>query len=300
MPELPDIELYRHAIAERVVGAPLLGLKLFNPFILRTVRPAVDDVVGREVVDVGRLGKRVVLHLDGGICVVVHLMVAGRFQWAAGEPKVRQPGGRNTLALFQFPGGHMLLTEAGSKRRASIHIVEESGLAALDPGGIEPLTSTLDEFVQALTPENHTIKRAMTNPRYVSGIGNAYSDEILLAAKVSPVRQTKAMTPDEWERLHQATIGTLTHWRDKLRSELKGKFPGRGQVTAFRPDFAAHGKFGQPCPVCGDKIERIRYADNETNYCPTCQCEGKVLADRALSRLLGPDWVKKVAALDED
>ncbi|MBX3111452.1 MAG: hypothetical protein KF857_05520 [Fimbriimonadaceae bacterium] len=300
MPELPDIELYRDAIAERVVGSPLVETKFFNPFVLRTVTPKAAELSGKEVTEIGRLGKRVVIHVEGGLCLVVHLMVAGRFLWAAGEPKVRQPGGRNTLALFQFPAGHLLLTEAGSKRRASVHVVRTSELSSLDPGGVEPLTATLEEFRAALTPENHTVKRALTNPRYVAGIGNAYSDEILHAARVSPVRQTRQMTDAEWVDLHLATQSTLVYWRDKLRAERKGKFPGRGQVTAFRPDFAAHGKFGCPCPVCGDKIERIRYADNETNYCPTCQCGGKVLADRALSRLLGPDWAKKVEALDED
>ncbi|MBS1709630.1 MAG: formamidopyrimidine-DNA glycosylase, partial [Armatimonadetes bacterium] len=202
MPELPDIELYRHAIAERVVGGPLVGVKLFSPFVLRTVTPLVAAVTGQRIDSVSRLGKRIVLDMEGGLHVVVHLMIAGRLLWAAGEPTVRQPGGRNTLALFQFLQGHILLTEAGTKRRASIHVVDSDGLLALDPGGIEPLDSTLDAFVKALTPENHTIKRALTNPRYVAGIGNAYSDEIFHAAHLSPIRLTKSMTAEEWARLH--------------------------------------------------------------------------------------------------
>ncbi len=300
MPELPDIELYRHALGQRLVGTGLEAIKLFPPFILRTVRPGVADVVGKRVQGVRRLGKRIVLDMEGGLHVVVHLMVAGRFAWAEGTPSSRQPGGRNTLVLFQFSKGHLLLTEASSKKRATLHIVEDDGLAALDPGGVEPLLTTLEEFTDAMTTENHTVKRSLTNPRLLSGIGNAYSDEILHAARVSPVRLTKAMTEEEWSRLHAATVAVLVRWREKLVAECADKFPGRGKVTAFRPDFAAHGKFGKPCPVCGDKIERIRYADNETNYCPTCQTGGKVLADRALSRLLGPDWASKVAPTEEE
>ena len=265
-----------------------------SPFVLRTAEPAISAAAGHRVVRLERIGKRVALGLDNDLWIVVHLMTAGRFQWRAPGAKL---GGRNNLAAFDFEQGSLLLTEAGTKRRASIHVVSGvTALRSLDPGGIDALSSNLAEFRAALSAENRTLKRALTDPRILSGIGNAYSDEILHAAQLSPVTQTHRLREEEWPRLYEATLSTLQHWVAKLAAEAQGKFPEK--VTAFRADMAVHGRFGQPCPRCGEKVQRIRYADNETNYCAPCQTGGKLLADRALSRLLGADWPRTLDELE--
>jgi formamidopyrimidine-DNA glycosylase len=294
VPELPDILAYVEALEPRVLGQTLERVRIGSPFLLRTVQPTVADVEGRKVRELRRVGKRIAIGVEGDFWLVLHLMIAGRLHW---RPKNAKLGGRQNLAAFDFPEGSLTLTEAGTKRRASLHIVAgEEGLRSVDPGGIDVLSATLDGFRAALSAENHTLKRALTDPRTVSGIGNAYSDEILLAAQLSPLAQTQKLKPDEWERLFTATRRILDLWVDRLRAEARGGFPEK--VTAFRPEMAAHGRYGLPCPVCGEKILRIRYADNETNYCARCQTGGKVLADRGLSRLLGSDWPRTLEELE--
>ncbi|HEX4276891.1 MAG TPA: DNA-formamidopyrimidine glycosylase family protein [Bryobacteraceae bacterium] len=294
MPELPDILAYVEALEPRVLGQTLERVRIGSPFLLRTVQPTAADVEGRKVRELRRVGKRIAIGVEGDFWLVLHLMIAGRLHW---RPKNAKLGGRQNLAAFDFPEGSLTLTEAGTKRRASLHIVAgEEGLRSVDPGGIDVLSATLDGFRAALSAENHTLKRALTDPRTVSGIGNAYSDEILLAAQLSPLAQTQKLKPDEWERLFTATRRILDLWVDRLRAEARGGFPEK--VTAFRPEMAAHGRYGLPCPVCGEKILRIRYADNETNYCARCQTGGKVLADRGLSRLLGSDWPRTLEELE--
>ncbi|HWF10189.1 MAG TPA: DNA-formamidopyrimidine glycosylase family protein [Bryobacteraceae bacterium] len=294
MPELPDILAYIDAIEPHVAGQTLERVRIGSPFLLRTVTPAVVDVEGRTVRELRRVGKRIAIGVDGDLWLVLHLMIAGRLHWREKNAKI---GGRQNLAAFDFPEGSLTLTEAGTKRRASLHVVAgEAGLESVDAGGIDVLSATLDSFRAALAAENHTLKRALTDPRTVSGIGNAYSDEILHAARLSPLAQTQKLKPEEWERLFTATRQTLQLWIDRLRAEVRGGFPEK--VTAFRPDMAAHGRYGLACPVCGEKILRIRYADNETNYCARCQTGGKVLADRGLSRLLGADWPRTLEELE--
>jgi formamidopyrimidine-DNA glycosylase len=294
MPELPDIVAYIDALESRILGQPLEHVRVASPFLLRTTQPTVADVEGRTVRELHRIGKRIAIGVEGDLWLVLHLMIAGRLHW---RPKGAKLGGRQNLAAFDFPNGSLTLTEAGSKRRASLHIVAGAeGLQSVDPGGIDILTATLDSFRTALSAENHTLKRALTDPRTVSGIGNAYSDEILHAAKLSPLAQTQKLKPEEWDRLFAATRGTLQLWVEKFRAEAKKTFPEK--VTAFRPDMAVHGRYGEPCPVCGEKVLRIRYADNETNYCARCQTGGKVLADRGLSRLLGKDWPRTLEELE--
>lgn len=295
MPELPDINAYLHALDERIVGQTLQRVRIGSPFVLRTAQPPLSETEGQVVRELRRIGKRVAMGLGNDTWLVVHLMIAGRLHWRAPGAPLR---GRNNLASFDFLDGSLVLTEAGTKRRASLHVVQgEAALAAMDPGGIDVLSSTLDAFRAALTAENRTLKRALTDPRIVSGIGNAYSDEILHAAQLSPIALARKLSPDEWERLHEATQTILRLWIERLYAEAERQFPEK--VTAFRPDMAVHGRFGKPCPRCGEAIQRIRYADNETNYCAHCQTDGKLLADRALSRLLGKDWPKTLAELDE-
>ena len=302
MPELPDIAAYITALESRVVGQKLERVRLGNPFLLRTVQPPVSSVEGRVVRELRRIGKRIAFGLEGELWLVLHLMIAGRLHW---RPRGAKLAGRRMLAAFDFApdsprgftGGSLVLTEAGTKHRASLHLVSgEEGLRAMDPGGIEIFSSGLAGFRDALTAENRTLKRALTDPRIVSGIGNAYSDEILHAAQLSPIAQTYKLTPSEWERLCVATRKTLEMWIDRLRAEAETSFPEN--VTAFREGMAVHGRYGQPCPRCGEKVQRIRYADNETNYCARCQTGGKVLADRALSRLLGADWPRTLEELE--
>jgi formamidopyrimidine-DNA glycosylase len=298
MPELPDISAYISALETRILGQPLERVRLASVFLLRTVDPPLATVEGRTVVGLRRIGKRIAIGLEGGLdgdlWLVLHLMIAGRLHW---KPPGAKLAGRNALAAFDFPAGTLTLTEAGSKRRASLHVVRgEEGLYTIDPGGVEVFETDLDGFRAALSLENRTLKRALTDPRLVSGIGNAYSDEILHAAHLSPVTLTHKLKPEEWERLFAATRSTLTIWMDRLRKEAEKSFPEG--VTAFRPEMAVHGRFDQPCPRCGEKVQRIRYADNETNYCARCQTGGKVLADRSLSRLLGADWPRTLDELE--
>lgn len=294
MPELPDIAAYITALESRIVGEPVEQVRLASPFLLRTVEPPVASVEGRRVRALRRIGKRIAIGVDDDLWLVLHLMIAGRLHWKAAGAKL---SGRNQLAAFDFPDGSLLLTEAGAKHRASLHIFRgEESLQSINPGGIEIFDTTLAAFQAALTAENRTLKRALTDPRILSGIGNAYSDEILHAAQLSPIALTHKLKPEEWERLYSATRETLQHWIDHLRAEARTKFPEK--VTAFRPEMAVHGRYGQPCPRCGEKIQRIRYADNETNYCARCQTGGKVLADRSLSRLLGKDWPRTLDELE--
>jgi formamidopyrimidine-DNA glycosylase len=286
VPELPDISQYLSALEPRILGQPLLRVRIVGAFLLRTAEPPLADVEGQVVRELRRIGKRIAIGVDGDLWLVLHLMIAGRLHWRPLDAKL---GGRQILAAFDFPNGSLVLTEAGSKRRASLYVVRgEDGLRSLDPGGLEIFTSTLDSFRDALTFENRTLKRALTDPRIISGIGNAYSDEILHAARLSPIAHTHKLKPEEWERLYAATRATVQTWIDRLRHEAEIEFPEK--VTAFRKEMAVHGRYGQPCPTCGAKIQRIRYADNETNYCAVCQTGGTVLADRSLSRLLGSDW----------
>jgi formamidopyrimidine-DNA glycosylase len=295
MPELPDIELYLHALRPRIVGRALERIRIANPFLVRTVTPSPDTAVGRPILGLSRLGKRIVWHLDGDLYFVFHLMIAGRFQWK--ERAVKIPA-RLGLAAFDLPDGTLLLTEAGSSRRASLHVVSgSSALAAHDPGGIEVLGIAFETFDARLRSENHTLKRALTDPTLFSGIGNAYSDEILLAARLSPMQLTSRLATEEARRLFDATQSVLASWRDRLIAETGDTFPSK--VTAFREGMAAHGRFGQPCPACGTPIQRIRYATNEANYCPTCQTGGRLLADRALSRLLKDDWPRTLEELEK-
>jgi formamidopyrimidine-DNA glycosylase len=294
MPELPDINAYLLAMDTRIVGRTLERVRLASPFVLRTAVPPIDDVHGRVVRELRRIGKRVAIGLDDDSWLVIHLMIAGRLHWRTPGAKLT---GRNNLAAFDFAEGSLVLTEAGTKRRASLHLVGgEAALRAMDPGGIEVFAATSDEFRSALTAENLTLKRALTDPRIVSGIGNAYSDEILHAAELSPVTLTQKLQPEEWQRLYLATQRILELWTRRLTKEAERGFPEK--VTAFRPEMAVHGRFGQACPRCGDPVQRIRYADSETNYCARCQTGGKLLADRALSRLLGADWPKTLDELE--
>ncbi|HEU5317309.1 MAG TPA: DNA-formamidopyrimidine glycosylase family protein [Chloroflexota bacterium] len=292
MPELPDVTVYVEALRRRVVGEPLQGVRLANPFVLRSVIPPIDAVSGKVVTEVRRLGKRVVLGLEGDLFLVIHLMIAGRLRWRERDAK---PPGKLAHAALDFPKGTLLLTEAGTKKRASIRVVQgEAGLAEQDPGGLEVLDSSLEAFRAALTRESHTLKRSLTDPHLFSGIGNAYSDEILHRAKLSPVKKTRFLSEEEIGRLYAACKETLTEWTERLAAEVGDGFPEN--VTAFRPEMAVHGKYRQACPVCGAPVQRIVYAENEVNYCPGCQTEGRVLADRALSRLLKEDWPR---SLDE-
>lgn len=294
MPELPDISAYLTALEPRIVGEPIEHVRLASPFLVRTVEPPIASVEGRKACELRRIGKRIAIGLEDDLWLVFHLMIAGRLHWRAAGAKL---AGRNQLAAFDFPKGSLVLTEAGAKRRASLHVFRgEESLRAIDPGGIDVFASDLDAFRAALTAENRTLKRALTDPRIVSGIGNAYSDEILHAAQLSPITLTRKLTPEEWERLFAATRSTLQRWVSQLESEARATFPEK--VTAFRKDMAVHGRYGQPCPRCGEKIQRIRYADNETNYCARCQTGGKVLADRSLSRLLGKDWPRTLDELE--
>jgi formamidopyrimidine-DNA glycosylase len=294
VPELPDIAAYLAALAPRVVGERIEGVRVASPFLLRTVEPPLGDAAGRKVVELRRVGKRIAFGLEGELWIVLHLMIAGRLHW---KPRGAKVARRGALAAFDFPAGSLTLTEAGTRHQAALHVLAgEEGLRSIDPGGIEVSSAGLAEFHAALTAENHTLKRALTDPRRLSGIGNAYSDEILHAARLSPIAQTHKLTPEEWERLYTATRQTLAHWTALLEAEARERFPEK--VTAFREGMAVHGCYGQPCPVCGAKILRIRYADNETNYCARCQTGGKVLADRALSRLLGADWPRTLDELE--
>jgi formamidopyrimidine-DNA glycosylase len=286
MPELPDIAAYITALESRIVGEPLEHVRLASPFLLRTVEPPIASVEGRKVRELRRIGKRIAIGVEDDLWLVLHWRVAGAML-----------SGRNQLAAFDFPNGSLVLTEAGAKRRASLHVLKgEESLRSIDPGGVEVFDSDLASFQAALTAENRTLKRALTDPRILSGIGNAYSDEILHAAQLPPIMLTRKLTPFEWEKLFDATRSTLQRWIDQLQTEASTKFPEK--VTAFRKDMAVHGRYGQPCPRCGEKIQRIRYADNETNYCARCQTGGKVLADRSLSRLLGADWPRTLDELE--
>ncbi len=294
MPELPDITAYLHALEPRVLGQPLEKVRIASPFLLRTVDPPITEVEGRTVRELRRIGKRIVIGMEGDLWLVLHLMIAGRLHWRARGAKL---GGRQSLAAFDFPNGSLVLTEAGAKRRASLLVLRgEESLQSIDPGGIDVFAGNLDAFRAALSAENRTLKRALTDPRIVSGIGNAYSDEILHAAQLSPIALTHKLKPDEWERLLTATRDTLRLWMDRLSSEAERAFPEK--VTAFRKEMAVHGRYGKPCPRCGEPIQRIRYADNETNYCPHCQTGGKLLADRSLSRLLRSDWPRTMEELE--
>jgi formamidopyrimidine-DNA glycosylase len=290
MPELPDIVVYVECLDRRVVGRELRAVRVFNPFLVRTFDPSISEAEGKAVRGLRRLGKRIVFELDGNLFLVLHLMIAGRLQWKNAAEK---PPGRTGLAVFEFASGWLILTEAGTKRRASLHFVRgEDGLKQHQPGGLEIFETDLASFTAALRSGNHTLKRSLTNPRLFSGIGNAYSDEILHRAKLSPLTWTSRLTDAECERLFAATRETMRLWIERFRAEVGDGFPKK--VTAFRPDMAVHGKFGRPCPVCGTAVRRIVYAENETNYCPRCQTGGKVLADRALSRLLKGDWPSSV------
>lgn len=294
MPELPDISAYLTALEPRILGQPLERVRLNSPFLLRTVQPPMASVEGRVVRELRRIGKRIVIGVEGDLWLALHLMIAGRLHWQAPGAKL---AGRRSLAAFDFSDGSLVLTEAGTKHRASLHLFQgEESLRAIDPGGIDIFSASLDAFRAALTAENHTLKRAMTDPRLISGIGNAYSDEILHSAQLSPILQTQKLKPDEWERLFAATRHTIEHWVNKLGDEAKSGFPEK--VTAFRKGMAVHGRYGEPCPRCGEKVLRIRYADKETNYCARCQTGGKVLADRSLSRLLGSDWPRTLEELE--
>ena len=309
MPELPDIAAYISALEPRILGQPLERVRLASVFVLRTADPPIASVDGRRVVALRRIGKRIAFGVEGDlppqrqgpvvgdpgqVWLVLHLMIAGRLHWRAPQAKL---AGRNAILAIDFPTGSLVLTEAGSKRRASLHVLRgDDALEAIDPGGVEIFSTNLDGFRAALTLENRTLKRALTDPRLISGVGNAYSDEILHAARLSPITQTHKLKPEEWDRLYTATRSTLETWIARLCAEAKVTFPEK--VTAFRPDFAVHGKFNQPCPRCGAPIQRIRYADNETNYCAPCQTGGKVLADRSLSRLLGADWPRTLDELE--
>jgi len=292
VPELPDVTVYVESIAARVQGQPLRGVRVASPFVVRTFDPPLSAAKGSRVLEVRRLGKRIVLVLEGGLYLVVHLMIAGRFRW--GEAGAKIPG-KVGLAAFDFPSGTLLLTEAATKKRASMHLV--TSLDEFMRGGIEPLEATPAQFEEVLRRENHTLKRALTDPRLFSGIGNAYSDEILHRAKLSPAFLTQKISQEDAARLHAATRAVLTDWTDRLRAEAREKFPEK--VTAFRAEFAVHGKYKQPCPVCGTAVQRIAYADNETNYCPRCQTGGKLLSDRSLARLLHDDWPRTIEELEE-
>ena len=294
MPELPDVTVYVEALRRRVQGHPLRQARIRGPFLLRTTSPPLEATFGKAVTEVRRVGKRIAFGFEDGLWLAVHLMIAGRFHWKDRAPNLTA---KNFLATFEFDTGWLLLTEAGSQHRAALHVVVgEGGLRALDAGGIEVLEADLNAFEEALRLENHTLKRALTDPRLFSGIGNAYSDEILHRARLSPVAMTQRLDADAMERLFEATREVLREWIDRLRREAGEKFPEK--VTAFRPEMATHGKYGQPCPRCGARIQRIRYAANETNYCPVCQTGGRLLADRGLSRLLREDWPRTLEELE--
>ena len=294
MPELPDLETYRDALATRLRSQRLEGIRILNPFVLRTAVPPIAEVSGKRVVDVRRLGKRIVLALEDQWFLVLHLMIAGRLRWLTPNAK---PPGRITLAVFEFANGSLALTEAGTKRRASIHCVcGAAALASFDAGGLEVFDADLAAFTARLASENHTLKRALTDPHLIAGIGNAYSDEILHRARLSPIALTAKLGPDEWARLFAATRAVLAEWVERLRTQAGGEFPER--VAAFRPEMAVHGRFGKPCPVCGAPVQRIVYAENECNYCARCQTGGVILADRALSRLLHKSWPRSIEALE--
>jgi len=295
VPELPDIVVYIEALQQRVLGHVLQRVRITGPFLLRTAMPPIDSVQGRKVTALRRIGKRIALGFENGMWLVFHLMIAGRLHW---KNKAVVPDGRRTLASFEFDSGTLTLTEAGAKKRASLHLfTHEVAMAAIDPGGLEVLSASRDGFGAVLASENHTLKRALTDPHLFSGIGNAYSDEILFHAQLSPVSLTRRMEAEAIDRLYKATRETLNLWTKMLREEAGGKFPEK--VTAFREEMFVHGKYGQPCQRCGTKIQRIRYASNETNYCPRCQTGGKLLADRALSRLLREDWPRSLDEMDE-
>ncbi|MHB8605627.1 MAG: Fpg/Nei family DNA glycosylase [Thermoplasmatota archaeon] len=295
MPELPDITLYIEALEARVKGEPLERVRVAAPFLLKTFDPPVSACEGKRVLAVRRVGKRIAFALAGDLFLVLHLMIAGRLHWKGPKAKL---AGKTALAALDFPRGTLLFTEASAKHRAAMHVVRgEAGLAPLAPTGVEPLEATFEAFDAALRVENHTLKRALTDPRLFSGIGNAYSDEILHRARLSPVALTSRLSADDARALFEATRATLVAWTDRLRAEARGAFPER--VTAFRPDFAVHGRFGKPCPVCGTSVQRIARAENESNYCPRCQTGGKMLADRALSKLLHDDWPKTIDAWEE-
>jgi formamidopyrimidine-DNA glycosylase len=294
MPELPDILTYREALEERILGLPVQQVRLKTPFLLRTVEPPLALASGRTVTAVSRVGKRIAIGLEGDLWLVIHLMIAGRLHWKPPGPKL---GSKVDLAAFDFPPGTLVLTEAGSKRRASLHVIGSSaGLAALGRGGLDVFAVPLAAFAERLRSENHTLKRSLTDPRLFDGIGNAYSDEILHAARLSPLKLTSRLTDSEVERLFRSCRDVLTLWIDRFRNERAGGFPEK--VTAFRPEMAVHGKYGTPCPVCAAPVQRIRYADNETNYCARCQTEGRLLADRGLSRLLKDDWPRSIDELE--
>ena len=295
MPELPDIVVYIESLEARILGAALEDVRLGNPFVLRSVDPPLKEAVGMTVRGLHRLGKRIVIGLDGDLHLVIHLMIAGRLHWRA--PGAKLPGKRG-LAAFDFADGTLILSEAATRKRASLHVVRgAAALAEHDPGGLEVLDADIETFGRALTATNHTLKRALTDPRTFSGIGNAYSDEILHAARLSPIKWTQKLSDGEIARLFDAVRTTLNDWTDRLRASAGGKFPEK--VTAFRPDMAVHGRYREPCPVCGAPVQRIAYASNETNYCAKCQTGGKLLADRALSRLMHKDWPKTLEELEE-
>jgi formamidopyrimidine-DNA glycosylase len=293
MPELPDITIYVEAIERRVLGETLNHVRIRSPFLLRTFDPPLDSVKGKKVREVRRLGKRIALGLDDELWLVLHLMIAGRLHW---KPAGVKPLGKSSLASFEFTTGSLQLTEAGTKHRASLYLLRGGdALRAQDPGGIEPLMATFDQFQAVLRQQNHTLKRALSDPHLFSGIGNAYSDEVLHRARLSPLALSQKLTPEEAERLYSATRDVLQEWVERLRTEAGDGFPEK--VTAFRPGMAVHGRFGEPCPVCKAPVQRIRYADNETNYCPRCQTKGRILADRSLSRLLKDDWPRYIEDL---
>jgi len=295
MPELPDIAAYIGALESRIVGQPIEQVRLASPFLLRTAQPPIASVNGRAVRELRRIGKRIAIGVEGDLWLVLHLMIAGRLHW---RPRLAKLAGRKSLAAFDFPNGSLVVTEAGSQHRASLQVISgEEGLRALDPGGIDVFASDFSAFRAALTAENRTLKRALTDPRVVSGIGNAYSDEILHAAQLSPITLTQKLGSQEWERLFKSTREILQQWIDLLQAEAEAGFPEK--VTAFREDMAVHGRYGEPCRKCGEKIQRIRYANNETNYCAKCQTGGKVLADRSLSRLLRSDWPRTLEELED-
>jgi formamidopyrimidine-DNA glycosylase len=294
LPELPDIAAYLDALEPRIVSQPVERVRLNSPFLLRTAQPPPAAAEGRTVRELRRVGKRIAIGVEDDLWLVLHLMIAGRLHW---RPRGAALAGRRNLAAFDFPNGSLTLTEAGTQHRASLHILSgEAALRSVDPGGIDVFAASLDSFRSVLTAENHTLKRALTDPRLLSGIGNAYSDEILHAAQLSPIAQTSKLTVEEWGRLFAATRATLTLWIERLQAEARAAFPEN--VTAFREDMAVHGRYGKPCPRCGEKILRIRYAGNETNYCARCQTAGRVLADRGLSRLLGSDWPRTLEELE--
>lgn len=294
MPELPDIVAYIEALESRVLNQPIKDIRFSSPFLLRSVDPPLSEIKERKVTHLRRLGKRIVFGLEADLFIVLHLMIAGRLHWKGSRPKTN----RQTIAAIDFPNGTLTLTEAGSKKRASMYFVRgESGLAAHDRGGLEVLDADLETFKARLKQENHTLKRSLTDPHFFSGIGNAYSDEILHAAGLSPMKLTRRLDDDEVQRLYEATKSTLQLWANKLRKEAKDAFPEK--VTAFRPEMAVHGRYGKPCPKCGTPIQRIVYAANEANYCPACQTDGRLLADRALSRLLKDDWPRTLEQLEE-